>query len=258
MANFDDYFALYDKGAYPEAYGVLREIMETQPRWSKVGNLYVWCANLELLVNNDVCKARQLLDKARELGCSDMVDYYRVKGYVLWRTGERDKGMQDLEKSIELDARLSNLTTFGRMLSFIDDKRAINIWERVLKKDPKNCLAHIYVGEEAAKFGDRGKALLMAKRAEKLDPSVEDVFEIGRLYHELEQFQSAVNAYLEANRRGYSDKALLYSCIAACYLSLGQVSAARKYAQWAVRSNPENDYVKEVWQKCEELSGEEQ
>lgn len=256
MANFDDYFALYDKGAYPEAYGVLRDIMDTQPRWSKIGNMYVWCANLELVINDDVCKARQLLDKARELGCSDMADYYRVKGYVLWRTGERDKGMQDLEKSIELDARVSNLTTFGRMLSFIDDKRAINIWERVLKKDPKNCLAHIYVGKEAAKFGDRGKALLMAKRAEKLDPSVEDVLEIGRLFHELGQFQSAVNAHLEANRRGYSDKALLYACIAACYLSLGQVSTARKYAQWAVRSNPEDDYVKKVWQKCEERFGE--
>ena len=256
MTDFDDYFDLYDKGAYREAYAVLHDIMESQPRWSKVGNMYVWCANLELLVNNDVCKAQQFLDKGRELGCSDMADYYRLHGYVLWRTGERDKGMQDVEKSIALDPRVSNLTTLGRMLSFINSERAMNVWQRVLEKDPKNCLAHIYVGWEAAKSGDRGKALLMAKRAEKLNPSVDNIFEIGQLCHELEEYQIALNAYQDANLRGYADKAILYASIAACYLSLEQASAARKYAEWAVQSNPENDYVKDIWQTCHERYGQ--
>ena len=40
MANFDDYFALRGKGAYREAYTVLRDIMESQSRWSKVGDMY--------------------------------------------------------------------------------------------------------------------------------------------------------------------------------------------------------------------------
>ncbi|MHC4808083.1 MAG: tetratricopeptide repeat protein [Planctomycetota bacterium] len=230
MTDFDDYLNLFDKGAYREAYTVLRDIMDSEPRWSEVGDLYVMCAELELLVNDDVCKASELLGKANELGCSDMVKYYRIHGYVIWRTGERDKGMQYLEKSIALDPRVINLTTLGRMLSFIDSERAMNVWQRVLEKDPKNCLAHIYVGWEADKSGDLAKALLMAKRAEKLNPSVDNIFEIGRLHHKIKQYQSALNAYQEANRRGYADKAILYASIAACYLSLGQASEALKYA----------------------------
>ena len=102
-ANFDDYFALYGKGAYREAYAVLRDIMESQTRWSKVGDMYVWCADLELLVNDDVRKARELLDKAGELDCHFMARYYSCFGYVLWRTGEAEKGIDYLEKSVALD-----------------------------------------------------------------------------------------------------------------------------------------------------------
>jgi tetratricopeptide (TPR) repeat protein len=256
MADFDDYLNLYDKGAYREAYAVLRDIIQSHPRWSNVGGMYVLCANLELLANDDVCKARELLGKARELGCSNMAEYYSVHGYVLWRTGERDKGMQELEKSIELDPRVGNLTTLGSVLSFVGDKRALSVWQRVLEKDPKNCVAHIHIGEESARSGNRGNALLMAKRAEKLNPSADNIFEIGQLYHELKEYQSALNLYQEANRRGYADKAILYASIAACYLSLGQASAARQYAQWALRCDPENDYVKEVWKTYQERFGQ--
>lgn len=257
-ADFDDYFALYDKGAYREAYAVLRDIIETQPCWSKVGDMYVWCADLELLVNDDVYKARQLLDKAGELGCHFMANYYSSFGYVLWRTGEPEKGIEYLEKSVSLDPRGTNLTTLGKVLSSADDKRAISIWHRVLEQDPNNCSAHIYLGRESAKSGDRGKALLMIKRAERLNPTIRDLVEIGGSYKELGQFQNALDAYLEANRLGYEPKGPLYASVAVCYFSLGEESLARKYAQWAMRSNPENDYVKEVWQKFEELSREEQ
>lgn len=250
--NSDDYFALYDKGAYREAYAVLRDIMESQHRWSKSGDMYVWCADLELLVNDDLCKARELLDKARELGCHFMACYYRAHGYVLWRSGDRQRGLQELEKSVASAPNLINLTTLGQVLSSDDDKRAMSIWQRVLEQDPNNCTAHIYLGRESAKSGDRGKALLMIKRAEKLNPTVRDFVEIGGSYKELGEFQNALNAYFEANRLGDEPKGPLYASIAVCYFSLGEKSLARKYAEWAIRSNPENDYVKKVWQTFEE------
>jgi len=256
MPSFDDYFALYDKGAYQEAYDILREIMETQPRWSRVGQLYVWCANLELAVNDDVCKARDLLERARELGCSHMAPYYNTLGYVLWRTGDRDTGIQYLEKSVALHPSVFHLTSLGELLSADDDKRAIWIWRRVLQEDPMNCSAYIRLGEEAAKSGNTGQALLMAKRAEKLNPSVENLFDIGGLYHELGEYEIAVNKYLQANRLGYEPKGPLYASIAASYLSLGEASMARKYAEWALRSNPENDYVKHIWREYEGRFGE--
>ncbi|HUU18312.1 MAG TPA: CDC27 family protein [Sedimentisphaerales bacterium] len=246
MANFDYYFDLYDKRNYREAYAVLRDIMEIQPRWSKVGDLYVWCADLELLVNDNIYKARQLLDKACELGCSDMASYYNTRGYVSWRTGERDSGIQDIERSVALDPSITNLKILAKVLSSDRDRNATSICHRIFEHNPKNCSAHIYLGMEAAKSGDRGKALLMIKRAERLNPTACDFFEIGRLYHELEQFKNAVNAYIEANRRHYEPKGTLYGAIATCYFSLGDYDAAIEYASKGVALNFNDNYAKDV------------
>jgi len=95
----------------------------------------------------------------------------------------------------------------------------------------------------------------MAKRAEELQQSVDDLVEIGRLYHELEKFQSAINKYLEAEKLGYEEKWLLYAAISDCYLSLKDVSQARSYLEQAIRCNPEKEYVKEVRRKYEERFG---
>jgi tetratricopeptide (TPR) repeat protein len=251
-SNFDDYFALYDKGSYREAYDVLRGILQSNAHWSKVGDMYVWCADLELLVNHDVCKARQLLDKALKLGCHFMANYYRTHGSVLWRSGERSSGIEELEKSVALDPCITNLTTLGKVLTSSDDKHAMSIWRRVLEKDPNNCSAHIYLGRESAKSGDQGQAILMAKKAERLKPTVRNFVEIGCLYRELEQFQNALNAYLQAHKLGYESKGPLYASISTCYFAMGEKKLAQKYIQWALRYSPEDDFVKEVWQEYKE------
>ena len=111
------------------------------------------------------------------------------------------------------------------------------------------------MGWKAAKSGDRNKALLMAKKAEEFQSSFSDIFEIGLLYHELEEFQTAINKYLEAKKLGCGDEGWLHAAISDGYLSLGDASAARKYVQLAMRSDPENDYVKEIWQEYQEKFG---
>ena len=117
MASFDDYFALHEKGAYREAYDVLRDIMEQQPQWSSVGDMRVWRAELELSVNQDIGKTVEILDEARELGCSDMANYYRVRGFVLWPSGDHYGGRQCFEKSIELNPSITNLVMMGKFLT---------------------------------------------------------------------------------------------------------------------------------------------
>ena len=252
MDNFDDYFDLYDKGAFREAYTVLRDIMQSQPKLPNVGDLYVWCADLELLVNNDVQKARQLLDKAHELGYSDLSSYYNTLGYVLWRTGDRDRGIQYLEKSVKLKPNISNLKSLGRVLSHDNDEDALRIWQRILEQNPNHCLAHVYLGIEALKSGDREKALDMVKRAESLSPTIRDFWDIGRLYYELEQFQDALNVLLDADRGGYEPRWFLHSFIASCYYSLGDYDAAIEYSSRAIKLNFDDDYAKDVLLSCTE------
>jgi tetratricopeptide (TPR) repeat protein len=244
--NLRNFWPLYNKRDYQEAYTILRDIMESQPGYSKVGNLYVLCADLELRVSEDAFKARQLLEKAQQLGCLDLARYYEVRGHVCWRIGEHDEGMQYFENSIALDPTVDKLTNLGRLLSSVYDKRAVSVWEQVLKKDPKNCLAHIYLGREATRSGDRDKALIMAKRAEKLDPSVEDFPELGQLYEDMKMLQNALNAYLEANRLGYKDKGLLYANIGACYLLLGDFGTATQYTKRAIKLGLNSEYLKAI------------
>ncbi len=252
MADFDDYFDLYEKGAYREAYAVLHDIIQSRPRLSKVGNMYVWCTDLELIVNNDVQKARQLLDKAHELGCSDMAFYYNTLGYVLWRTGDRDRGIQYLEESVVLKPSISNLKSLGRILSHDNDQDALRIWQLILEQDPDHCMAHVYLGIEAIKSGNRDKALDMLKRAENLSPTIRDYLDIGRLYCELEQFQDALNILLEADKGGYEPKGFLYSLIGACYRSMGDYDAAIDYSSRAIDLKFDDDYAKGVLLSCTE------
>jgi tetratricopeptide (TPR) repeat protein len=112
------------------------------------------------------------------------------------------------------------------------------------------------MGWEATKSGDKNKALVMAKKAEELQSSFSDVYEIGRLYHELEEFQIAINKYIEAKKLRYDEEGMLNAAISDCYLSLGDASAARKYVELAIQSDPENEYVKEVLHEYQEKFGE--
>jgi len=255
--DLGDYFwALYNEGAYQEAYALLRDIMEKHPKCFDNGDLCILCADLELRVNDDVRRAQQLLDRAGEVGHSVVEYYHNVNGNAMLKAGKYEEAVQDFEQSVTIDPSVPNLSMLAQALSMNGDKRAMTVWQQVLEKDPNNCFAHIWIGFEVAKSGDRGKALLMAKRAEKLDPSPDNLHDLGCLYFELNEFQSAISSYLEAERRGYDPKGPLYAAIASCYFALGDNKTGRKYAEWAVRSNPEDKWVKEVWQTSEELQRE--
>ncbi|MCP4608541.1 MAG: tetratricopeptide repeat protein [Planctomycetes bacterium] len=256
IQDFENVLNMYDMGEFEEAYKTLCDFMKSQPQWSNVIEVYTLWAELALIANDDTCMALELLDRAKELDDSDMSDYYSIHGDVMTRIGNYEKAIEDYERSIAIEPNVNTLTMLAQVLSKVDDNRAANVWHHILEKEPDNCFAHIYTGLEAEKSGDRGKAMLMAKRAEKLSPSVEDIFMIGTLYHELDDFQAAINKYLVANNLGYKDKALVYSHIAACYLSLGDAKPARKYVEWALKCDPEHEYAKEILHEYQEKFGE--
>jgi tetratricopeptide (TPR) repeat protein len=145
--------------------------------------------------------------------------------------------------------------TLAQVLASEGDERAPGVLEQVLAREPKHCMAHIYLGILACKSADRGKAILLAKRAEKLAASALDYLEIGRLYHELQEFQAAADAYLNADRLGYENKGRLYASLAVCYAWLGDKETGRKYLQWAIKRDPEDEYVKSVFENTRSLVG---
>ncbi|MHC4517475.1 MAG: tetratricopeptide repeat protein, partial [Planctomycetota bacterium] len=234
-SEFDEYFALRKKGAFREAYDVLLGILSTSPRWSRVGDLYVWCAELEMTLNNDLKRAQQLLEKARRLGCRYMDAYYRRHGILLCRLGRRRKGIEELERAVELSPSICSLMALAMELTEEEDGRALAVCHRVLDQDPESCWALTYMARLAARAGDRGKALLMIRRAERLSPSEYDIYDIAALWYELGEFQQAIHAYLEADRRGKQPKGPLYAAVAACYFEMGDNATGQKYLRWATR-----------------------
>ncbi|UCG58119.1 MAG: tetratricopeptide repeat protein [Phycisphaerales bacterium] len=255
--NLADAFRKYREWNFAGAYAAVCRGIKDHPEWSRNGDVYILWADLELRVNRDIPRARDLLGTALSVGSFDQAFYYRVHSMLMWESDEREAAIEDMEKSVEADPRVVCLETFAAALSHVGDQRAMSVLQRILEKDPENCWAHIYIGIAALKSGDRDKALLMVRKAEELGPSTEQVFEIGRLYQELGEYQTAIDRYLEADRLGYEDNGKLYACIASCYFVLKDASAARKYVESALRFDPKSGDAHLIWAQLEmQVSGD--
>lgn len=249
---FKEYNELYRKGAYGEAYTVLRDIVDNHPKWSKKGDPYVTLAELKLLSSNDTDDAMKFLEKANELGCKNMATYYGILGTVFLRKDNYKKGIQYFEKSVEVKPYIVNLTYLGEALSSQNDKRAISIWKRILKEYPKDCIAHAYLAMEAEKVGDKEKALLMFDKAEEYASTKDDIYELGGTYYNLNKFQKALKFFLKCEEMDYKTQGPLFGGIAYCYLHLDDFKSAIFYASKALDINYNDDYAKNTLLECTE------
>lgn len=249
----DIIMGFHKKGDYKTAYKILSHAVKNGSRWSKVGDIYILLAELELWANRDPHRALDALDKAQKMGCTQMAYYYTRRGEALWLTGDRQTAIQSFESSVAAEPCAFCRSNLALALSEMDDERAVSLWKEVLEEEPENSLAHTYLGFEAAKSGDQDKALLMAKKADKSAALAGDFVAVGRFYYELGEFQTVVERYLEAMKLGY-DQGWLCAGIADCYLSMGQTAPARKYLKRALKYSPNDEYVKEIQRDYEEKS----
>ena len=142
------YFYLYNKQAFGKAYDVLKEAVELQNLHNK-GFTYVTYAELELLVYDDIKKARELLDEAfYALGYDFNDSDYSLYGTVLYRAGEHEKGLGYLEKSVEMNPSIHNLKKYANILSYAHDKRAEEIWERILEESNFDLDIYIFIWQK--------------------------------------------------------------------------------------------------------------
>ncbi len=237
---------LREQGKMVEAYRVFREFLAKAPQLAEVGDVYVFQAEFELVANDDYQKAQEFIAKAEGLGCERDWFYYDVRAGVMSGTGNLEQAIADYERSLELDPNLSTLTSYAWVLLMSEDKRLTSVCEKILKEDPDNCCAYTCLGWKAMRCGDPVRAISMAKKAERSAKSPRDFFEVACLDHELEQYDAAIDAYTNADKMGYRKKGGLYAGIAACHLSLGHVTEARRWSELAIQANRENEYIQEV------------
>lgn len=249
--TFDDIWGMCDEGAVEEAYVILGDMIENHPELIDHGATCIFWANLVLNATGDADRVMGLLDKANKLGDQDIAYYYAVRAEAMRILGNSEEAMENYERSIEIGATIYSLKGYGELLSENDDSHAMEIWQQVLEMDQENCAAHAYIGIQSAKSGDRDKALLMAKKAEKMEPSSKEYFLLTILYTQLDEFDLALDTCLKAKKMGYWDKALLCATIAACHFSSGRIKEGKKYALQALRHDPDHEYANEVWSEFE-------
>jgi tetratricopeptide (TPR) repeat protein len=247
---------LRDEGRIGEAYQVFQEFVAKAPQLHQNGDFCVFQAEFELAANNDWQKAQEFIEKAERLDCERDWFYYKVHGDVMSCTGNLERAAADYQRSFDLDPDVSTLTSLAWVLSMSEDERVADVCEQILQEDPDNNCAYICLGRAAVRAGNRSRALSMVRSAEGSAESARDFFEVARLYHELREYGRAIDVYLKANKLGYQDRAGLYASVSACHLSLGHVTEARRWSDLAVRLDPDEEYVQEVWRACNGQTGD--
>jgi tetratricopeptide (TPR) repeat protein len=253
----DELLKLYFQGDYAKAYLALQDVLKTHPQ---SGDLYVMWAELEIKANGNFFRAEELLEKAKKLGFSEEFRFYYdfVHGDLMLENGQFDEAIKDYERSVAVEPNVSSLRMLGQALSAADEDRAITVWQEVLDKDPKNCLAYIFLAKEAEKRNNSIEVLALVQQAEELNPSDSDeLFEMGRVYQDLSEYSKALEFYFKAEKVGYKDKGDLYSAIASCYLGSGDDTNALRFAERAVEIDPDNGYAREVLNGCRESNRDE-
>ena len=251
--SMDDLDEYYYSGNYAMAYLAVQELVKESPQSAE---MHVMWAELEMKVNNNLVKAEALLSKADRLGPSDdfIFFYHSVRGHLMLEKGEYKEAIEAYEQSVKIKPWVGNLTRLGQALSACDEERAVDVWREVLEKDSGNCLAHIFLAKEAEKNARADEALVFVKKAESLSPSREELFEIGRVYHDLDDYEKAIEAYHKADMVGYEDRGDLYSATASCYLAIGDSKTALKFARRAIELDPDNGYAREVLEACRDIT----
>lgn len=251
-ARFERYFSLRKSGALREAYFELQAIMRDYPKWSKQGDLYVWCAEFELLLDGDADRALELLDTASELGCVNLPPYHSMRGAALCKRGDRREGLEEIRKSIAIDPSDLNVAALLDQVLEEDWPECVRMCQEILRRDSGHCMAHVCLAWDAKYRGDRDEAIRLAKDAERLAHSDVEFFRLGCLYHELEEQQSAIEAYLQADRLDYEEKGLVYAAVAACYFEMYDNVAAKRYLAIALEHSPDDEYVRSMRTRIEQ------
>jgi len=230
-----DYLALSKHGYYHEAYLVLGDFIRnhhaSNPRDSRMGDIYIQYAELAFLIDNDVNVAHRYLNKAKDSGYSDVSRFYMLKGKIEWAAGKYEQAEAYILKCIAIEPTLENRAILGELLLSFDNDRAKSVVTNILVEEPTNCSASISLGLTAIRSGNRCQAISLAEQADKLNPTVGDMYRLGNLYYEIGIIDKALSIFRAVEQLiSYSNKIDLYIDISSCALFLGKHKMALRYA----------------------------
>ena len=237
------------EGRLQDAYEAFTKIL---PKYAEDWTVYDGLAYLEVNLKNNLERAENLIEKAKELGCPE-ARYHRMLADIYWRKNQLSEAVSEFEQAATVDRTVENLTAFANSLMKMDYLRAVSVWEEIIQKDPTNTTAYLGLAWIAGQRKDWPMTVKMAAAAKELAPDNPKVlFQLGRAYQALAQYEQAVDCYLQADKFGFRNKFFFHENVATCYLELKNYTKSFEHAHEAVKLNRRDPTANELLNKCKE------
>ncbi|MHC4117370.1 MAG: tetratricopeptide repeat protein [Planctomycetota bacterium] len=151
-------------------------------------------------------------------------------------------------KALDIDFTFDSAKAI--LLWAVEESESASAVESLLEEKSETCLALVLLAYKAILDSDYCQAAELIARAEQLNPSVAEMYGIGRVHHGRGNIEEALSVYAECETLDYEYKSQLYASIADCHCSLEHYDVAVKYAVRALTEYPAHEHATNVLLAC--------
>jgi tetratricopeptide (TPR) repeat protein len=258
LKNWSLFFEYFKTGDYNSAVPYGWKVMQMQP--SRFKTLYRAMEKIYLKYYEDAPQDKKttyadtlliIYDNAIKYDPEKASEYYLRKGYVLenYYTGRDSEAIVAYDKGIGLDFENTEFYYIDRLgVLYIKNMeahpeyrdRAIDLYRRVIEKDPQNVTANDRL---RALVKDIGELIELSKKRLESDPeNTELIWTIANLYIRAEDFGNAI-PYLEKLAKKYPDNETYWNRLGYCYQRTGEYKKAIDAYNRSLKINPDTKEI---------------
>lgn len=231
---------LAERREYAKALPLLRDVVREA---ETPGVEHLALGECEAHVSGDL---REIERRCRECaGHVEEVVILQWEGSVKFDVGRTEEGIALMRRAIELGPGRGPFYTLAARLDKIgQDKEAIDLYERILARYPKDIYALIDCATcytELENLEEAERLLLRALDVNPADGSAH--YGLGGVFARQDRVEDALSQFRLAVKHKYYYLAHAYAAMADCFIILGEIRKARRAARKAVKIAPNDEYA---------------
>ncbi len=254
LKNWSLFFEYFKTGDYVTAVPYGWKVMEMQP--TRFKTLYKAMEKIYLKFYEEAPEEKKqgyadtllvIYDNAIKYHPESASEYYLKKGYVLenYYKNRNIDAIEAYEKGIELDFEHTEFYYIDRLgvlyIKHMEEnpdfrEKAIDLYRRVLDKDPQNVTANDRL---RALVKDISELIELNKKRLETDPeNTELIWTIANLYIRAEDFKSSI-PYLEKLTKKFPDNEIYWNRLGYSYQRIGEYKKAIDAYTRSLKVNPD-------------------
>jgi len=226
----------FDRENYDEAVKIFDSILKESPNEEQAieGKIYAYFKKEEYETSKD------LAEKALKVFPENPRLHHILAGSYLFGFKKPEKAIEIYKRAIKLDPKDVRIWLgYGESYFELKDskarKKGIEILTECIRRFPDYHIAYIVLAEEYQYMGDYGKAVDLLETSIKLDPAYYRAYSIiGDMLISLERYDEAMEYYQRTIKTNPVYEALIYIKVAKLYRINGDDKNAEKYLNTAL------------------------